>query len=262
MTVSRFHIAGMDCTAEEQLVRMALSDVDGIERIECHLDQRDIVVDHAIDPDTINAALQTLNLGASHVDDISEIGPPPDTRRERNALVVALVINAGFFVGELTVGFISRSMGLIADALDMGADASVYALSLVAVGTAAARKNQLARMSGYLQIGLASIGLIEVLRRFIADNELPDPTSMIVMSVLALAGNVVTLLVLHRVRSDDAHIQASWIFTANDIKVNALVIAAAVGVVFTDSRIPDLLAGGIIFVVVANGARRILSISR
>lgn len=252
----------MDCTAEEQLVRMALSDVDGIKRIECHLDQRDIVVDHATDPDSINAVLQTLNLGASHVDDTSQIGPPPDTQRERKALVVALAINAGFFIGELTIGLISRSMGLIADALDMGADASVYALSLAAVGNAATRKNQLARMSGYLQIGLASIGLIEVVRRFIADDELPDPTSMIVMSVLALAGNVVTLLVLYRVRSDDAHIQASWIFTANDIKVNALVIAAAVGVIFTDSQIPDLLAGGIIFIVVANGARRILSISR
>lgn len=252
----------MDCTAEEQLVRMALADLHGIDRIECHLEQRDIVVDHGTDPDAITAALQTLNLGASHVDDTSEIGPPPDARRERNALVVALVINAGFFIGELTIGLISRSMGLIADALDMGADASVYALSLAAVGTVAARKNQLAHMSGYLQIGLALIGLIEVARRFIAENELPDPTSMIVMSLLALAGNAVTLLVLHRVRSDEAHIQASWIFTANDIKVNSLVIAAAVGVVFTDSQIPDLLAGGIIFIVVANGARRILSISR
>ncbi len=150
------------------------------------------------------------------------------------------MINAGFFVGELTVGLISRSMGLIADALDMGADASVYVLSLAAVGTAAARKKQLARTSGYLQIGLAALGLAEVLRRFFVDNELPSPASMIVMSVLALAGNIVTLLVLQRVRSGEAHLQASWIFTANDIKVNGLVIAAAIGVMVTDSAIPDL----------------------
>lgn len=252
----------MDCAAEEQLVRMALSDLGGINRIECHLEQRDVVIDHDTSTDTIVAALENVNLGASHVDDTSEIGPAADTRRERNALLLALVINAGFFIGESTVGVISRSMGLIADALDMGADASVYALSLAAVGTAATRKKQLARMSGYLQIGLATIGLIEVVRRFVADNELPDTTSMIVMSLLALAGNIVTLIVLHRVRSGEAHLQASWIFTANDIKVNALVIAAALGVIFTDSQIPDLLAGGIIFVVVANGARRILSISR
>ena len=136
------------------------------------------------------------------------------------------------------------------------------ALSLAAVGTATNRKKRLARISGFVQLGLAASGLLEVTRRFVADTELPDPGSMIVMSVLALAGNVATLLVLQRVRSGEAHLQASWIFTANDIKVNLLVIGAAIGVIVTDSRIPDLIAGGIIFAVVANGARRILSISR
>lgn len=262
MTVSRFHIAAMDCAAEEQLVRMALSDVDGIDRIEFHSDRRDVVIDHQTSPDTIEAALQSLDLGVRHVDDTSEIGPAADPGRERNALIVALIINAGFFVGELTVGVISRSMGLVADALDMGADASVYALSLAAVGTAAARKKQLARTSGYLQLGLATVGLFEVIRRFVVDIELPDPTSMIVVSALALVGNAITLVVLHRVRSGEAHLQASWIFTANDIKVNALVIAAALGVALTDSALPDLFAGAVIFVVVANGARRILGLSR
>lgn len=252
----------MDCAAEEQLVRMALADLDGLNRIEFDLQERDVVIEHETSTESIASALGVLDLGTSHVDDTSEIGPPADTRRERNALAIALVINAGFFVGELTIGLISRSMGLIADALDMGADASVYALSLAAVGSTTTRKKRLARVSGYFQIGLATIGLIEVIRRSVTDDELPDATSMIVVSVLALAGNVVTLAVLHRVRSGEPHLQASWIFTANDIKVNALVIAAAIGVIVTESQIPDLLAGGIIFGVVANGARRILNISR
>ena len=45
-----------------------------------------------------------------------------------------VVINAIFFVGELTAGFLSGSMGLVADSLDMLADALVYSLSLAAVG--------------------------------------------------------------------------------------------------------------------------------
>jgi cation transport ATPase len=101
-----------------------------------------------------------------------------------------------------------------------------------------------------------------VVRRVLVDAEPPDVAAMVVMSLLALAGNVATIVVLHRVRSSDAHIQASWIFTANDIKVNLLVIVAAAAVAVMDSAFPDLVAGAVIFVIVANGARRILRISR
>ena len=262
MTISRFHVAEMDCAAEEQLVRMALSGVDGVNLVNVDLELRDVVVDHDTSADTIGEALDALRLGTRHIDDDSEITSPGNERREHRALVFAFTINAAFFVGELTVGVVSGSMGLIADALDMGADAGVYALSLAAVGTAAARKKALARTSGFVQLALAAIGLVEVVRRFLTSTDLPQPTSMIVMSLLALSGNVATLLVLQRVRSGEAHLQASWIFTANDIKVNLLVICAAIGVVVTNSPIPDLVAGGVIFVVVANGARRILRISR
>jgi len=262
MTVSRFCVAKMDCAAEEQLVRMALDDLDGIDAVTVDLAAREVAIEHALDPSVVAAALHSLDLGTTHLGDDSGTLIAADTRRERTALMVALVINAGFFVGELTVGLLSRSMALVADALDMGADASVYALSLLAIGAAATRKQQLARVSGVLQFGLALVGLVEVVRRFIASEPPPDTTSMLVMSLLALAGNVITLVLLHRVRSGEVHLEASWIFTANDVKVNVLVIVAAIAVAVTGSAAPDLLAGGVIFLIVANGARRILRISR
>ena len=262
MTVSRFRVDRMDCTAEEQLVRMRLADLDGIESVIVDLGRREVTVEHGLDTAVVDSALQTLDLATTHLADGGEGAVPAAPGRERTALVVALVINAAFFVGELVVGLVSRSMGLVADALDMGADASVYALSLAAVGGTVARKARLARTSGYLQLTLAGVGLLEVVRRFVAADEVPDATSMVVVSLLALAGNVATLVVLRRVRSGEAHFQASWIFTANDIKVNTLVIVAAIAVSITGSATPDLLAGAVIFAVVANGARRILRLSR
>jgi Co/Zn/Cd efflux system component len=262
MTVSRFHIQRMDCAAEEQLVRMALSEVSGVQRIEVDLDRRDVLVAHEGDASQIDHVLAALDLGSSQVVEAGSFSDPADPRKERGALIFAFIVNVGFFVGELAFGLLSNSMGLIADALDMGADATVYALSLAAVGAAAAHKKRYARLSGYLQFGLALLGVAEVLRRFVGGEQPPDPTTMVVLSVLALAGNIAVLVVLQRVRSGEVHLEASWIFTANDIKVNLLVIAAAIGVVITGSAIPDLLAGGIIFAVVANGARRILRMSR
>ena len=40
------------------------------------------------------------------------------------------------------------------------------------------------------------------------------------------------------------------------------MIVAAAAVAVTDSASPDLVTGAVIFVIVANGARRILAISR
>ncbi len=252
----------MDCDAEAELVRMKLADLTGIDRVAIELPEREAVVEHHTDTDLIDAALRDLGLGTVHLGDGGVMPAATDEATERRALGIALAINAGFFIAELAFGLIARSMGLVADALDMGADASVYALSLAAVASATTRKKRLARNSGYLQLGLATVGLAEVARRALSDSGPPDTTSMIVLSVLALAGNIATLVILRKVRTGEAHLEASWIFTANDIKVNTLVIAAAIIVAATDSPLPDLIAGALIFVIVANGARRILTISR
>jgi len=264
MTTTRFRVGKMDCAAEEQLVRMRLDAVAGIRRVDIDLANRTVAVDHDGAAGEIATALDSLDLDSIALDDANALDSTSsvDPRREHRALLLAFGINVSFFFGELITGVLARSLGLIADALDMGADASVYALSLFAVGRSATRKRRLAATSGYLQLGLAIVGLAAVVRRFLVDVEPPDVSAMIVMSLLALAGNVATIVVLHRVRSSEAHIQASWIFTANDIKVNLLVIVAAAAVAVTDSAAPDLITGAVIFVVVANGARRILAISR
>ncbi len=262
MTISRFRVAAMDCDAEAELVRMRLADVGGIDRIAIELPEREAVVEHHTDTGLIDAALQDLGLGTVHIGDGGVMPAAADNATERRALTIALAINAGFFVAELAFGLIARSMGLVADALDMGADASVYALSLAVVASTTTRKKQLARTSGYLQLALATVGLAEVTRRVLSDSGPPDTITMIVLSLLALAGNIATLLILRRVRTGEVHLEASWIFTANDIKVNTLVIAAAIIVAISDSAVPDLIAGALIFIIVANGARRILTISR
>lgn len=264
MTVTRFRVDKMDCAAEEQLVRMRLDVVTGVRRVDVDLNSRVVAVEHDADVVDVVQALASLDLGSTELSSQGASAPvmSVDPRRQRHALLLALGVNAVFFVGEFLAGVVARSLGLIADSLDMGADASVYALSLLAVGGSAIRKQRLAVASGYLQFGLAVVGLAAVVRRFVADVEPPDVAVMIAMSLLALGGNLVVIVVLRRVRSGEAHIEASWIFTANDIKVNVLVIVAATAVAVTNSAVPDLVAGAIIFVIVANGARRILAISR
>ena len=270
MNQTNYHVKHMDCEAEERIIRMALDDVPVVKGLEFDLSSRRLTVFHSGHHDAVTSSLHALNLGAQLVGDTvnaAEHGVRIEdgqygTGEERVALAAALAINATLFVGELIAGLLSGSMGLLADALDMLADALVYALSLVAVGGTITRKKRLAGWSGYLQISLAVFGLIEVVRRFVTGEGVPDVTTMIVVAAIALLGNVATLMILSRTKRGEAHMEASWIFTSNDIKVNVLVVVSAVLVKLVDSEIPDLLAGAFIFLIVANGARRILALSK
>jgi Co/Zn/Cd efflux system component len=54
-------------------------------------------------------------------------------------------------------------MGLVADSLDMLADALVYGLSLFVVGKSILHKKMVAKLSGYLQLTLVVIGFMKSL---------------------------------------------------------------------------------------------------
>jgi Co/Zn/Cd efflux system component len=90
----------------------------------------------------------------------------------------------------------------------MLADSLVYGLALTAVGGSITRKKNNATASGYFQMALAILGMVEVIRRFIANEPVPAFGIMIIISVLALIGNVISLYLLQRTKSKEAHMQA------------------------------------------------------
>lgn len=181
-------------------------------------------------------------------------------REQRKVLVVLLVINGVMFVVELGLGIVAQSTGLIADSLDMLADAGVYGIALWAVSNAT-RQRTAARVSGWLQLLLAVGVLFEVARRAVSGSA-PEPPTMLSIAAIALIANVACMFALARHRQGGAHMQASWIFTSNDVIANAGVIAAGGLVVWTGSRVPDLVIGAIIGLIVLRGALRILGLSR
>lgn len=264
MFTTTFRVAHMDCAAEEQMVRMQLEPYAEIQHLAFNLGERTLVVTHTGAPTAITQSLDALQLGAELVDHQAATTVPvaEDTAGQRRLLTMVLVINAALFGLEVVMGVIAHSLGLIADSLDMLADALVYGLSLYAVGRAVTTKRQIARMSGYVQFGLAFFGIAEVLRRVLMPTEEPAFGLMIGISVVALIGNVISLIIIQRNQDQEAHMQASRIFTANDVVVNLGVITAGLLVWLTDSSLPDLVVGAIIFVVVARGAWRIVRLSR
>jgi len=176
---------------------------------------------------------------------------------ERRVLVTLLLINAGMFVLEMAFGIFAQSTALIADALDMLADAAVYGIGLYAVGRAIRHKVRAARVSGVLQMLLGLGVLFEVIRRFVTGSA-PEPQIMIGIGVLALIANSVCLALIAKHRDGEIHMRASWIFSRNDVLANLGVVIAGVLVAAIDSYLPDLIVGGVIAAIVVSGGIRII----
>jgi len=262
MKKSTFKITKMDCPSEEQMIRMKLNGVSQIKELKFDIPARLLEVIHDEEVTPIEISIEELNFNSIRLETTeTEWVGSADQGIQRKALWIILIINFTLFLVEITTGFISNSMGLVADSIDMLADSLVYGLSLYAVGSHLARKKNIAKVSGYFQLSLAVLGFVEVIRRFLGGGDLPVFQTMIVISLIALAGNVASLLILQRAKTDEVHMKASMIFTSNDIVANIGVIIAGVIVFFSNSKIPDLVIGGLVFFLVARGAFRILKLA-
>lgn len=181
-----------------------------------------------------------------------------ESREQSRLLRVLLSINGVMFAVEIGVGLLAESMGLIADSLDMLADATVYAISLYAVGKSATHKITAATMSGIFQVVLGLSLMAEIGRRFYVGSD-PDPLLMVGISMLALIANVTCLSLISKHRDGEVHMRASWIFSKNDVIANTGVILAGGLVQILNSRWPDLLIGIVIVLVVIKGGLAIIT---
>lgn len=259
-----FEISKMDCPSEENLIRMKLEGYSEIQNLDFNIPQRQLTIFHSGSINQIEEAILDLNLGAKKLlTEHSDQTTFEEDKQQRQLLWAVLAINFIFFLLEMVTGVISKSMGLIADGMDMLADSFVYIISLIAVGSTVIKKKKIARLAGYFQIIIAIMGFLEVLRRFFNPEEVPNYLTMVVVSVFALAGNALCLYLLQKSKTkEEAHMKASMIFTSNDVIINLGVIVAAIMVSLLGSNKPDLIIGTIVFALVIQGAIRILKIGK
>jgi len=176
---------------------------------------------------------------------------------QKSVLYWLLAINTSMFMVEITLGWYAESTALIADSMDMFADAVVYGIGLYVVGRTALAKANAALVSGYFQAILGFLILFDITRRLIQGSE-PLSEFMMLVGLVALIANVICLLLIHKHKDGEVHMRASWIFSANDVIANLGVIISGVLVWWLDNRWPDIIIGIVIAVVILRGSLLIL----
>ena len=184
-----------------------------------------------------------------------------ESKGQGRVLIALLAINATMFAIEVVAGILAESTGLIADSLDMLADATVYGISLYAVGRALTMKVRAAYLSAFLEMALALVIALDIGRRALFGSD-PDPALMVLVSFVALVANVTCLVLLAKHRDGEIHMRASWIFSKNDVIANAGVMASGFLVYTSGSRWPDLVIGLVIVAVVFRGGLVIMADAR
>lgn len=184
------------------------------------------------------------------------VGIGTGSAHERRILIIVLIINAVMFSAEFSAGLVAGSTALLADSLDMLADAIIYAIGLFALGRASHWRARAALTSGLFQLALGAGIAIEAIAKIFVDG-LPDAATMGLFGVLALVANTVCFVLLTRFRDGDINLRATWICSRNDMIGNVGVLIAAGLVIWLESGWPDIIIGLMIAGVVIRSATAI-----
>ncbi|MBL4743066.1 MAG: cation transporter [Cycloclasticus sp.] len=182
-------------------------------------------------------------------------------KQQRRVLIIVLLINATMFFVEFSAGLISHSTALMADSLDMLADALVYALGLFALGRAAYWKNRAALTSGIFQM-ILGLGILIQPIYLLSTNNVPDAFNMGVFGLLALVANTVSFFLLMAYKDGDINMRATWVCTRNDMINNVGVLIAAVLVYWLSSPLPDIIIGLVIAAIIIRSAWGVIGEAR
>jgi Co/Zn/Cd efflux system component len=164
--------------------------------------------------------------------------------RYRRALWVALILNAVMFFVEIVGGLQSGSVSLLADAVDFAGDAANYGLSLAVLSMGLVWRARAAWVKG-VTMGAYGVLVLAKTAWVAAQGIPPEPMTMGLVALLALAVNVGVAIMLYAWRNGDANMRSVWLCSRNDAIGNVAVAIAALGVFGTGSAWPDLLVAGV-----------------
>ncbi|WP_319484653.1 cation transporter [uncultured Cohaesibacter sp.] len=160
-------------------------------------------------------------------------------KRYKSILWTVIALNAGMFFVEMIAGHIAGSQALQADALDFLGDSLTYGISLAVIGMSLRVRSTAALIKGFslLCMGLWIFGSTLYQAIYLT---VPRAEVMGIISFMALAANVGSVILLSRYKDGDANVRSVWLCSRNDAIGNVAVMAASVCVYFTTSAIPDI----------------------
>lgn len=158
------------------------------------------------------------------------------------ALILVAAINFALALIEGTAGLLFQSQALLGDALDFLEDTATAGLAFWAIHGTRLRQRRVATVQGLAMMVLGFAVIASTVWRAFAGHA-PAGTAMTSIGLLALAANILCVLILLRVRNVGINVRAVWIAGYNDVFGNVGVIGSGALIAATGWSWPDLAVG-------------------
>ena len=160
----------------------------------------------------------------------------------RSVLIVAL-LNAGYFVIEVTVAWRIGSVSLLADSADFLEDTAINLLVFFASVWSARAQRVVGRGLAIVVLIPAIAALVSAVTK-ILDPVPPAAAPLTVTAIGALVVNIACALILVRQRHNPGSLAlGAWLAARNDAVANVAIIVAALISVPLHSAWPDIIVG-------------------
>jgi len=165
--------------------------------------------------------------------------------RSGKRLFATILLNIGITAAEIVGGLLTGYLALLADAIHNLSD--VAALILAYIGDKGATRpatkkstygfKRLEVMTAFISaVGLVVIAIYifyEAYLRFINPQPLSNPTLLLVIAFIGLAGNILSVLILHSAKGLSLNIKTAFLHMLYDTLSSAAVIVGAVVIIYT-----------------------------
>lgn len=179
------------------------------------------------------------------------------TRAVRRVVLIVAALNAAYFVVELVVALLVRSVALIADSVDFLQDASINLLIALALGWSLIARARLGRVLAFVIVVPAIVAAVEAVSKAFD----PEPPAALPLIVVASGGAVVNLVcavVLARHRgAGGSLVSAAWLVARNDVIINIAIVVMGLVTLLVASGWPDIALGVLILALNASAAAKV-----
>jgi Co/Zn/Cd efflux system component len=187
--------------------------------------------------------------------------PRPRDHRFRRVLWIALAANAVMFLVEARASWSAESTALLADAADFLGDTANYGVSLLALAAGTVWRSRVALAKGWT-MAIYGVLVLAAAAWNVWRGATPEPTTMAVVAMLALAVNVGVAVLLYAFRDGDANMRSIWLCSRNDAIGSVAVLLAAAGVFGTGSLWPDVAVAAILGTLGISASRSVVTHAR